>query len=302
MVGLDMGLKKTEDLLGIIEQRALKNRSRVAIGVRDPTSKMLKSAKDAHDTGYAHVVLVGNKKEIEAIGTDLEVIDTNEPEKVLGDLLRSGYVDAAVRGTAKASGTLAHIKKILNQDKLHRIALLKTSTGKPFFLAPVGIDEGNDLADKIAFIHLGVEHIRRFGIEPAVGVLSGGRMGDLGRDPRVDQTLAEGDFIVNRIREAGINAKHYTILIEDAIKESNFILAPDGISGNLIFRTLTFLGGGDGMGAPVLMDKHVFVDTSRVGGHYTKAIMLASALVNRNEMAINQAEAHDTRHSDITNR
>ncbi|MDL5501593.1 MAG: methyltransferase, partial [Candidatus Methanoperedens sp.] len=53
---------------------------------------------------------------------------------------------------------------------------------------------------------------------------------------------------------------------------------PDGISGNLIFRTLVFLGGGYGHGAPVLMEK-VFVDTSRVGGHYTRAIMLASALV-----------------------
>ena len=81
----------------------------------------------------------------------------------------------------------------------------------------------------------------------------------------------------------GVNITNYNILIEDAIKEANFILAPDGISGNLIFRTLVFLGGGDGVGAPVLMDDYVFVDTSRVGGHYTKAIMLASALVDINK-------------------
>jgi hypothetical protein len=49
------------------------------------------------------------------------------------------------------------------------------------------------------------------------------------------------------------------------------------------------------------MDKHVFVDTSRVGGHYTKAIMLASALVNRNEMAMKQEEAPDVIYSDIVN-
>ncbi len=35
---------------------------------------------------------------------------------------------------------------------------------------------------------------------------------------------------------------------------------PDGISGNLIFRMLVFLGGGYWYGAPVLMEK-VFVDT-----------------------------------------
>ncbi|MBN2110243.1 MAG: methanogenesis marker protein Mmp4/MtxX [Methanosarcinaceae archaeon] len=276
-----MGSKSTGNLLEIIEQKALHNRARVAIGVRDPTPKMLKSAKDAQDAGYAHVVLIGDKQKIEAVGTDLEVIGTNDPEKVLGELLRSKYVDAAVRGTARAYETLSNLKKTLEQDQLHRIALLLTCEGKPFFIAPVGIDEGNELADKIAFIRLGVEHIRRFGIEPVVGVLSGGRLGDLGRNKRVDQTLAEGDFIVNRAREMGIEAKHYTILIEDAIREANFIMAPDGISGNLIFRTLVFLGGGDGMGAPVLMNDHVFVDTSRVGGHYTKAIMLASALVDK---------------------
>jgi predicted methyltransferase MtxX (methanogen marker protein 4) len=96
----------------------------------------------------------------------------------------------------------------------------------------------------------------------------------------VDRTLADADFLANRLNDAGIDAKHYTILIEDAIGESNFILAPDGISGNLIFRSLVFLGGGNGIGAPVLMDRHVFIDTSRVGGHYTLAIMLAAALVS----------------------
>ena len=108
-------------------------------------------------------------------------------------------------------------------------------------------------------------------------------MGDIGRDERVDRTLADGEFIANRVLERGIKARHYTILIEDAIKESNFIVAPDGISGNLIFRTVAFLGGGDGLGAPVLMDDYVFVDTSRAGGHFTKAIMLASALADLNK-------------------
>ena len=238
-----MGSKSTENLLDLIEKRALENKARVAIGVRNPSPKMLKSARDAHEAGYAHVLLVGSKKEIERIGTELEIIGTNDPERTLGDLLKSRYVDAAVRGTAGASGTLTHLKNILNQENLHRIALLQTNEGIPFFLAPVGIDEGNKLADKVEFIKLGVEYIRRFNIEPVVGILSGGRLGDLGRNLRVDQTLAEGDFIVNRIRELGVEAKHHTILIEDAIKEANFILAPDGISGNLIFRTLVFLGG-----------------------------------------------------------
>ena len=282
-----MGSKNTENLLDIIEKRALENRAKVAIGIRNPTEKILMSAKAAQDAGFADVVLVGNKQEIEAIGTDLEIVDTDDPEKTIGDVLASGYVDAAVRGTARASGALSHLKEVLGMKKLHRLALLLDNYGNPFFLAPVGIDEGADNEDKIEFIRLGTEYISRFGIEPVVGILSGGRIGDIGRDEWVDRTISNAEFVTARAQELGIAVNNYNILIEDAIKEANFILAPDGISGNLIFRTLVFLGGGDGIGAPILMDDYVFVDTSRVGGHYTKAIMLASALVNINSTNYN---------------
>lgn len=278
-----MSLLNNTDLLEVIRKKAIQNRARVAIGIRDPTKKIIANAEEANDQGFAEVVLVGDEQEISSLGTHLEIVGTSEPEKVMVDLLVSGYVDAAVRGTARASNTLSYLKKTLNMEKLHRVALLTTADGTPFFIAPVGIDEGEDLADKMEFAILGSEHIRRFGIEPVIGFLSGGRMGDVGRNSRVDRTLADGEFLSNRLNEMGIKAKHYTILIEDAIKEANFIIAPDGISGNLIFRTLVFLGCGDGMGAPILMDKYVFVDTSRVGGHYTKAIMVAGALANMNQ-------------------
>jgi len=278
-----MSLLNNTDLLEVIRKKAIQNRARVAIGIRDPTKKIIANAEEANNQGFAEVVLVGDEQEISSLGTHLEIVGTSEPEKVMVDLLVSGYVDAAVRGTARASNTLSYLKKTLKMEKLHRVALLTTADGTPFFIAPVGIDEGEDLADKMEFAILGSEHIRRFGIEPVIGFLSGGRMGDVGRNSRVDHTLADGEFLSNRLNEMGIKAKHYTILIEDAIKEANFIIAPDGISGNLIFRTLVFLGCGDGMGAPVLMDKYVFVDTSRVGGHYTKAIMVAGALANMNK-------------------
>ena len=280
---INMEKNDMDALLAAIEARACANKARVAMGIREPSPKILESAWRAQEKGYAQVVLVGSKKEIEEIGTELEVMDTEDPEKLLAELLVSRKVDAAIRGTAKASGALFHLKEALGKKRICRLALLLTAEGTPFFLAPVGIDEGNSLADKLRMITLGAEHIRRFGVEPFVGILSGGRIGDIGRNERVDRTLADGEFVTKQALELGIKAKHYTILIEDAIKESNFILAPDGISGNLIFRTVAFLGGGDGLGAPVLMDDYVFVDTSRVGGHFTKAIMLASALSHLNK-------------------
>lgn len=262
-------------LLSEIERKARKNHARIGLGIGKISEKLIRSAEAARE--YADVVLVGDEKEIKATGTDLEIINSKEPTKKLVELLVAGQIDGAVRGTLSATKTLSELKKSLNIKKLYRVALLETADGKPFFLAPVGIDEGNSVDDKIELIRRGAEHFRRFGIEARVGILSGGRLEDKGRDKTVDRTLTEAELVTKRACDMGINAKNYSILIEDAITEANFIIAPDGISGNLIFRTLVFLGRGYGHGAPVLIEK-VFVDTSRVGGHYTRAIMLASAL------------------------
>lgn len=269
-------------ILNIIKEKALANRARVAIGIKNPSANILDSLKKAQDTGYAQIVLVGCKNDIDNtyVSHNLKIINSNDPEKSICKLLASGDIDAAVRGNIQASKVLDHLKKQIGVEKLYRIALLQTNIGKPFFFAPVGIDEGIDLKSKIEHITKSVEHIRRFDIDPFVGVLSGGRPGDLGRDDKVDRTLADAEFVTRCLLDNGIQAKNYNILIEDAVNESDFIYAPDGITGNLIFRTLVYLCGGEGIGAPVLTDKYVFVDTSRARQDFTKAVILASALTS----------------------
>jgi len=59
------------------------------------------------------------------------------------------------------------------------------------------------------------------------------------------------------------------------------LIAPDGVSGNLIFRTLHFLGGWDALGAPVLNIGRVYVDTSRAKASYADSIELAASLARR---------------------
>ena len=265
------------NILFEIERKAKSNHARIGVGIGDISEKLIRSAEKARD--YADVVLVGNEGEILATNTDLDIIHSTDPSQTLVDLLYRGEIDGAIRGTLSATKTLSILKKTFDIEKLYRVALLETAGGIPFFLAPVGIDEGNSVEDKVELIKRGAEHISRLGFELKVGVLSGGRLEDRGRDDAVDITLDEAEMVTEEACESGIDAKNYSILIEDAIHDANFIMAPDGISGNLIFRTLVFLGGGHGYGAPVLMEK-VFVDTSRVRGDYSKAIMLASALFN----------------------
>ncbi len=266
-------------ILSEIERKARTNHARIGLGIGNASLKVIRSAEDAHE--YADVVIVGDQEQIMAAGTELEIVHSTEPSKKLVEMLVRGEIDGAVRGTLSAKKTLSILKNSLGMEKLYRAALMETADGIPFFFAPVGIDEGNSIKDKIELIKLGVEHIARLGIAARVGILSGGRFEDKGRDKTVDRTLEEAQIVTQRLNEMGIDAKNYSILIEEAIKEANFIIAPDGISGNLIFRTLVFLGAGHGYGAPVLTDK-VFVDTSRVKEDAVRAIMLASALVKQN--------------------
>jgi len=265
-------------MIGTIRSRAKACRARVGIGIADGTASKSVIADIESAYRFADVVLIGDEKELSITGTDLEIIHSDNPEVELVDRLVGGRIDAAVRGTLGATKTLGYLKSALGVSRLARLALLTTADGVPFFLVPVGIDEGNSVADRVDLVYRSVNAIRRFGIIEKVAVLSGGRFEDAGRSEIVDQSLADSEVVTGMLCERGIDAKHYGILIEDAIRAANVIVAPDGITGNLIFRTLTFLGGGGGFGAPVLADL-VFVDTSRVKVKFSDAIMLASALV-----------------------
>ncbi|WNY25808.1 methyltransferase [Methanolapillus millepedarum] len=269
--------KEMRKLIGLIEQFAVLKHATVAMGVRMADAETIECAKRAVENGYADVILVGNQAEIEKASESVlpknsplpfKIVDTDAPEEKIISLLMSGEVDAAIRGTARASDSLSNLKKACDINEIHRIAILLTKKGHPYFFAPVGIDEGTTAEDKVKFICLGTHLLRRVGVLPGVGLIT--TPDEAGRK--------EAAIILSEMKKRDIVAMDYGLNLEKAFENSNYIIAPNGISGNLIFRALTFLGGGDGLGAPILMDHHVFVDTSRSAGHYTKAIMVASAL------------------------
>ena len=106
-------------------------------------------------------------------------------------------------------------------------------------------------------------------------------MEDMGRCERVDRSLAEGELIAARAQEAGLQACHKGILIESC-RGDDIVIAPEGVSGNLIFRTLLLLCKAQSYGAPVLMDR-VFVDSSRARGGFDGPVMLASCMAGMRE-------------------
>ncbi|PKL65335.1 MAG: phosphotransacetylase [Methanomicrobiales archaeon HGW-Methanomicrobiales-3] len=205
---------------------------------------------------------------------NVSVIEHVQPEQALVGDLAAGTIAAAVRGTLPANSTLKALKNAMGVDHLERIALLETARGRKFLLAPVGVDEGWTIEEKTELIRKGQAIAKKFGLPEKVGVLSGGRLGDIGRHQRVDTSITDAQVVAELT-----GATHCEILIEDAVETCGLIIAPDGISGNLIFRTLVFLGAGHGHGAPVVNISRIFVDSSRASPNYTNALLLAASLL-----------------------
>ncbi len=197
--------------------------------------------------------------------------------------MRNNIINAIVRGNLSSSKFLKNVKELFNVSEINRLALLETFDGFQFFYGPVGIDECNTIDNKIIFINKAIKELQSLDIEPKISILSGGRLSDVGRDLIVDKTINIAEEVVHYLKKQNPNIliSHDEILIENAIdNKSTLIIAPDGISGNLIYRTLVHLGGGKAYGAIYMDLKMPIIDTSRVGkqSEIYGALLLALAL------------------------
>ncbi len=259
---------------------ALEKRTKIGVGVGNPSTveRVVSGARQAFSEGTADVVLIG-RPEVKSMVEGLPFYPSEEPEKALLKLLISGEVDGAVRGSLSASTFLKDVKEFFGVQKVLRVALLENATGHQFMFAPVGIDEGEGVEEKVSLATGAASFLEKMGLKPRIAILSGGRIGDLGRSLRVDRTIKEAEEAVSQLRERGYDAEHCQILIEDAVADRrNVIIAPEGISGNLIYRTLIHLGLGKSYGAVYLNTSKPIVDTSRAAppNEYAGAITMAA--------------------------
>ncbi|MGV9173104.1 MAG: methanogenesis marker protein Mmp4/MtxX [Promethearchaeia archaeon] len=212
-------------------------------------------------------------------------ISSDNPEDKIFSDLKESKINAAVRGALPSHTFLENLKQRNQMEETYRLALLETNEGYDFFYGPVGIDECNSFKEKQIFIAYSFEEFQKIGIAPKISVLSGGRKGDTGRDQTVDKSLQMAENLVSYFQKENPDLEifHDQILIEKAIeRKSNLIIAPEGISGNLIYRTLVHLGGGKAYGAIYMGINDILVDTSRAGAQseYYGALILALALLD----------------------
>lgn len=250
--------------------------------------------------------------------TDLNV-DIVESEEDLIKAYSDPNVDAVVRGSLKSSKIMKYLRELDKDSKIHRATYINTdgsgftltvpSPGSKrgyvssnanfeFLLSPVGIDEGNSLEEKLELAIQSSKFIQSRGKEVKIAILADGRSDDIGRSERIDKSLEDSEKLTQMLldkfeadpdfdNESDDISKHYSvknyyILLEQAIKDkNNIIISPDGISGNIIFRTLVLLNSWPSCGAITLGIDKIFIDTSRdqsVEG-YLRSLNLAYTLV-----------------------
>lgn len=201
-----------------------------------------------------------------------------------GALVRAlveGEVEAAVRGTLPANDVLPRLLETIGADAAMRVALMDLGEGRTFMLAPVGIDEGRDLAERWALLQGAIRLATSLGIEPRVAVMSMGRAEDQHRGEAIALSHRECEALRSAAEAEGIRAECVGIQLERAVGGHDVVIAPDGVTGNLIFRAFHLVGGHESWGAVAMgVAPLVFVDTSREKTDYLGALHLARALAH----------------------
>ena len=231
--------------------------------------------------------------------TDLNVTIVKSEEELI-EAFSNPNVDAVVRGSLKSAKIMKYLREIDDSSKIHRATYINTegtgftlsipSSGSrkyissnpnfEFLLSPVGIDEGKCLDEKFELAIQASEFIQSRGKEVKIAILADGREDDLGRSERINNSLQDSEELTKLLLDYFENSsdfdnesediskhfsvKNYYILLEQAIKDkNNIIISPDGISGNIIFRTLVLLNSWPSCGAVTLGIDKIFIDTSR---------------------------------------
>ena len=295
-----MVLKSLSDLITIAKQKETRKLAVAAAADRH----VLIAVKNAYKEGIIIPVLVGNKSEIERISkeidfdlTGIEIHEENNPAvssiKAVA-LIKEGKADILMKGLVSTAPLL---KAVLDKEKglrkaatLSHFALIES----PYYHKLLGITDAGmnilpDFNEKVNIIHNAVEVFHRLGNNnPKVAIIGPLEV----VNPKIEATthaamltvmnnrgqipgcIIDGPFAVdNAISKAA--AKHKGIKSEVA-GDADILVAPDLNSGNILYKTLMFMGGSTS--AAVIMGAKVpIVLTSRADEEKSKMMSIALA-------------------------
>lgn len=298
-----MHLKSLEDLI-LIAKGKPKRRIVVAAAADLP---VLEAVKRACDMNIVEAYLVGNLEEINNIADSIgfkrdnyTVIIENDPNLACikaVELIKAGNAEILMKGLVPTAPLLKAVlnkeKGLRNRDTLSHFALFQTS----FYHKLIGVTDAAmnispNLEEKVSIIENAVEVMNKLGIEcPKVAVLAPLETVNDKISSSVDAASLTRMNKENHLKNCNVfgplaldnavskeAAKHKGI-ISDVAGDADILLTPDLNSGNILYKSLTFLS--DGIAAAIVTGSTApIVLTSRADSELNKlySIALAAAL------------------------
>ncbi|HLO57621.1 MAG TPA: bifunctional enoyl-CoA hydratase/phosphate acetyltransferase [Bacteroidales bacterium] len=288
-----MILKNLEQLL---EQAEKKGRKRLVVAAAQDEDVLL-AVKAAVEKKLVEPVLVGNRDEIisilKAIGLDSSSFQIlHEPDKNLAcqlavQLIRQGNGDILMKGIV-TTGML--VKAILDKEKgllkgmlLSHVAFFQSKYyPKVICVTDAALNIAPNVNEKAAIIRNAVSVCHKIGIEkPLVAVLAAVEtvnpkmeatvhaeiLTGMQKQSQIEGCIVEGPLALdNAVSE---EAAHHKGLTSDVAGHADVLLVPDLNSGNILYKSLNFLGGAvcaavvAGAAVPVVLTSRADEDRSK---------------------------------------
>ena len=295
-----MVIKKLNDLFEIAAKQEIK---RIVVAAAADLH-VLEALKQAMLKGIVKAILVGNRKEIieisNSINLDLsktDIIDINDPisaSKEAVSLIRNGRADILMKGMV-ATGPL--LKAVLNKETgirkdgtLSHVAFFESPYyHKLLCITDAAMNVTPDLMEKKAILENAVEAYHKLGVEkPKVAVIGAVELVNPKMEATVDAAIlsqmnkrkqikgceVDGPLALDNI--VSKEAAEHKGIESNVAGDADIILTPDINVGNVLYKSLNFLGGASS--AAVIMGAWVpIVLTSRSDTEETKLLSIALA-------------------------
>lgn len=292
-----------KSLTTLLEKAKQKGVCRIAIAAA-ADKHVLDAIKMAKNEGFAEPVLIGEKTAIERIaseiGFDLKnvaVTDIADPYKASVEavsMIRNGKADILMKGLV---GTGPMLKAVLDKENglrkgatLSHVALFET----PYYHKLLGVTDAAmnvapEFEEKVSLVLNAIEVFHKLGIsEPKVAVIGAvetvnpkmeatvhaAMLTQMNRRKQIKGCIIDGPLALDNAVSAE-SAQHKGI-VSDVAGDVDLIVTPDINSGNVLYKSMNFLGGATT--AAVIMGARVpIVLTSRADSEKSKLMSIALA-------------------------
>jgi phosphate butyryltransferase len=291
----------------VVEKASKSGKKRLAIAVAQDTEVLTAAAK-AMQVGISAPILIGDSKLIIAAArqakvsiSDMEII--HEPDRQLAcvtavKLINENRADILMKGIVSTS---VFMKSIL--DKENGLLESHTLSHVAFFESPyyhkvicvtdAALNISPDINEKVAIIKNAVAIYHRFGIKlPRVAVLApvetvntkieatvhAAILATMQKRNQIEGCIIDGPLALDNA--VSTNAAGHKGLISEVAGNADILVVPDLNSGNILYKSLVFLGGAVsaaiviGARVPVVLTSRADLDKSKF-----LSIALAGALV-----------------------